>query len=60
MAGLASASEKDCLLAILGELRILNLQISEQNGRIDELDKLRADQALLFPLLNTALTPAGG
>lgn len=62
MAGVQSASEKDVLIAILGEIRILNQQIAEQGGqaKIDELDRLRADQALLFPLLNTALQPAGG
>lgn len=58
MAGAPSLN--DISLAILCELRILNLQYAEQNNKLDELDKLRADQAQLFPLLNTVLTPSGG
>lgn len=50
-------SQNDLLLAILVEFRILNQQMAEANSRVDELQQLRLDHTLTFPLLNTAAIP---
>lgn len=58
---MASApSQNDILLAILVELRIQSRLFADANDIIDDLDKQRADAVLIYPLLNTILTPTGG
>ncbi len=54
---MAVIQSEEALLAILWELRMMNQQLAEQNGRVDELQKLRLDGQLAFPLLTTRTIP---